>query len=112
MKEKGRLTNILQQVQLPIISNTDCKQKFSSLDRFVNITYPDDVLCAGFTEGGKDSCQGDSGGPLMVPEFTNGKFPYFQIGINSYGYGCARPNIPGVYTNVRNYIQWIDSKLQ
>lgn len=55
---------------------------------------------------------GDSGGPMMLPEYENGRFPYYQIGINSYGLGCARPNIPGVYTNVRQFIDWIKSKLE
>lgn len=81
---------ILQQVQLPVISNAECKQKYSVLggpfkpeiqEKFDS----DVVVCAGYAEGGKDTCQGDSGGPLMLPEFMNGKFPYFQIGVNSYG---------------------------
>lgn len=107
-----RKPTILQQVQLPVISNAECKQKYVDLGRFKeDVQYSDIVICAGYAAGGKDTCQGDSGGPLMLPEFMNGKFPYFQIGVNSYGYGCARPNVPGVYTSVRAHMPWIKEKL-
>ncbi|CAN9515654.1 unnamed protein product [Ophioblennius macclurei] len=62
------------------------------------------MLCAGSPMGGKDSCQGDSGGPLVC----NG---YFE-GIVSWGISCANPYFPGVYTKVRNYVQWIESTIQ
>lgn len=111
-QENGRLSNILQQVQLPIISNAVCKEKYEKLGRVKDdIQFSDIVLCAGFTVGGKDSCQGDSGGPMMLPESKNGKFPFYQVGVVSWGLGCARPNVPGVYTNVRHYMDWIKAKL-
>lgn len=56
-------------------------------------------------------CQGDSGGPMMLPVYRNGLFPYYQIGVISYGAGCARAKIPGVYTNVQKYAHWIKVKL-
>lgn len=40
--------------------------------------------------------QGDSGGPLAKTGTRS------QVGIVSHGYGCARPNTPGVYTNLCN----------
>lgn len=43
-----------------------------------------------------DSCHGDSGGPLIVFEGATA----VQIGIVSYGYGCAVPTLPGVYSEV------------
>ncbi|XP_073731995.1 trypsin-3 isoform X4 [Misgurnus anguillicaudatus] len=60
----------------------------------------DNMVCAGYPFGGKDSCQGDSGGPLIC----NGLFE----GIVSWGISCANPFFPGVYTKVRNYISWIN----
>ncbi|XP_055747700.1 trypsin I-P1-like [Salvelinus fontinalis] len=60
----------------------------------------DNMMCAGSRFGGKDSCQGDSGGPLIC----NGNLE----GIVSWGISCANPYFPGVYTQVRMYVRWID----
>lgn len=53
---------ILMQVQLPVIHNDICREKFKLIGEFKdNIQFGNGVLCAGFAAGGKDSCQGDSG---------------------------------------------------
>uniref|UniRef100_A0A672ZX25 trypsin n=1 Tax=Sphaeramia orbicularis TaxID=375764 RepID=A0A672ZX25_9TELE len=67
--------------------------------RYYYFRITGNMICAGKLTGGKDACQGDSGGPLVC----NGKF----VGIVSWGIGCAYAYYPGVYTNVKNYLDWI-----
>lgn len=55
------------------------------------------MLCAAAI--GKDACQGDSGGPLV----SGGKL----VGVVSWGYGCANPNYPGIYSDVSVLYPWI-----
>ncbi|CAD7089403.1 unnamed protein product [Hermetia illucens] len=61
------------------------------------------MICAFYPGGGKDACQGDSGGPMVVGDK--------QIGIVSWGQGCARAEYPGVYTDVAYYRDWIEKSL-
>ena len=63
-----------------------------------SLTVTDVMLCAGFPEGGTDACQGDSGGPLIV---AAGGGRESQVGVVSWGEGCAQPGKYGVYANVR-----------
>ncbi|WP_051309241.1 S1 family peptidase [Desulfogranum japonicum] len=88
----------LQQVEVPIVSNSVCNASYSN-----QITS--NMVCAGYSYGGKDSCQGDSGGPLMV--YYNNKWRH--AGIVSWGYGCALAGYYGVNTRTSQYISFIES---
>lgn len=88
----------LRNVHVPIVSNAVCNSP-EAYDGEVEATE----LCAGYSAGGKDSCQGDSGGPLVVPHEGD----FHQIGVVSWGEGCALPNKYGVYARVTAFTQWI-----
>ncbi|KAK2725792.1 hypothetical protein QYM36_000320, partial [Artemia franciscana] len=100
LEEEGPLSNKLQKVEVPAWDDQDC------IDAYYTIFYDVDptMICAGLEEGGKDACQGDSGGPLLNNQMQ-------VVGITSWGFGCARPNLPGVYTEISHYRDWIDKVL-
>lgn len=57
--EGGNLPNIVQEVEVPILTPNQCKAMKYRASRITSY-----MLCAG--RGAMDSCQGDSGGPLLV----------------------------------------------
>ncbi|GBN31371.1 Clotting factor B [Araneus ventricosus] len=106
----GRGTSVLHIVDnIPVVTTEKCRQAYrQAARRSLPRGVTNDFLCAGFEEGGKDACQSDSGGPLMYkenPEDENS--PWVLVGIVSFGYGCAEPGFPGVYTRVSSYMTWI-----
>lgn len=102
-REGGQISNALRHVGVQIVSNPVCNgpQAYSG-------SITDEMFCAGFVEGGKDSCQGDSGGPFMV---FNGQGGFLLAGVVSWGEGCARPNKFGVYTRISLYAEWIKQQM-
>lgn len=112
LQEIGTMSPILMQVQVPVITNKQCKESYQRIGEFrADIQFDGRVICAGCEAGGKDSCHGDSGGPLMLPVYENGTFSFHQIGIISYGSGCGKPNVPSVNSNVQYYADWIKKKV-
>lgn len=63
--EGGMLPGVVQEVQVPILTHSQCKAMKYRASRITSY-----MLCAG--RGAMDSCQGDSGGPLLIP--NNGKY--------------------------------------
>jgi secreted trypsin-like serine protease len=70
----------------------------------------DTEICAGKPNESKDSCQGDSGGPLVAPDPDNSR-GYIQVGVVSWGVSCGQKGLPGVYTRVSKFYDWIAATL-
>ena len=83
---------------VPFVSRDVCNAPISYNGFIVGF-----LTCAGFQAGGVDTCVGDSGGPLFAE--VDGVIQ--QVGITSFGRGCAEPNFFGIYTHVSSYISWL-----
>jgi hypothetical protein len=84
----------LKEATVPIVSDSECAMAYAVTGLFVGRPDPPTTVCAGERMGGADSCQGDSGGPLMVQD---GSGAWIQVGVVSYGLGCAYPTQYGIY---------------
>lgn len=82
---------------MPIVNQEICAKAYKNFG-----TITDRMICAGYDKGGKDACQGDSGGPLVVDNVL--------VGVVSWGYDCAQPNYPGVYSRVASVRNWISEQ--
>lgn len=91
---------IQRHVMLTGQTKAECDKAF----KLQGIQLSEDQLCIGGSEG-QDSCRGDSGGPLTR---QYGLVNYL-IGVVSFGaYKCGTKDHPGVYTNVGNFLDWIE----
>ncbi|MFF0447860.1 serine protease [Streptomyces sp. NPDC004609] len=97
--EGGAQQRHLLKAQVPFVSDASCRRAYPRL-------VAAEEICAGYTQGGVDTCQGDSGGPMFRKDNTNA---WVQVGIVSWGEGCAQPNYPGVYTEVSTFASAIRS---
>ncbi len=95
---KGALMEKLGETKLRLMANQQCKAIYGE-------KFSDRALCA--YAPGTDSCEGDSGGPLTILPGDRDIRKARLIGIVSFGRGCAEAGVPGVYTRVESYFDWI-----
>ena len=96
VREGGALSSKPKQVTIPQLPESRC---FSAFGQFMTSNN----ICAGGMSQ-QDACQGDSGGPLVA---KSGDGRCVIAGVTSFGIGCGRAGIPGAYTKVTNYLDWI-----
>ncbi|WP_241758287.1 serine protease [Myxococcus landrumensis] len=94
----------LMQVGVPTINSRDLANMYRPHGIQIDSAA---MLGAGYRQGGKDACQGDSGGPYVIKSGSG----YVLQGVTSFGVGCARAGLPGVYARVSNYIGWINQQV-
>ncbi|CAL4113058.1 unnamed protein product, partial [Meganyctiphanes norvegica] len=102
----------LQIAFVKIVENTRCTAEWRlnaphHYDNLIKFSYPqgltNEILCAG--RKGVDACNGDSGGPMT---HQNNEGEYILYGLIAKGIPCGDfPVLPGFYTNIARYIDWI-----
>ncbi|XP_005513277.2 LOW QUALITY PROTEIN: mannan-binding lectin serine protease 1 [Columba livia] len=102
------LSDILQYVKLPVVLHAECKTSYES--RSGNYSVTENMFCAGYYEGGKDTCLGDSGGAFVIQD--PGTRRWVAQGLVSWGgpEECGSKQVYGVYTKVSNYVDWVEKK--
>lgn len=99
-------TDEARTVDVPVVPMDTCKQYYARRSEdLANSMMSSVQFCAGFDDGMCDACTGDSGSPVTLYD-TNGNV--VQVGIVSFGVGCARYKTPGVYTFLPAFRDWMD----
>ncbi len=99
--EGGAQQRYLLKANVPFVDDTTCNNAYSGE------LVPSDEICAGImSTGGVDTCQGDSGGPMFRADSSGA---WVEVGIVSWGQGCAEAGFPGVYSQVSTFASAIDA---
>jgi len=100
--EGGAQSRYLKYATVPFVPDSTCQESYGS------DLKPAYEMCAGYPEGGVDTCQGDSGGP-MVKQDAAGR--WVEVGIVSWGQGCAEAGYYGVYGEVQSFSDNISARI-
>jgi len=102
--QQGEYQAILQEVDVSVVDPDTCQSALRRAGLGNRFRMHHGWLCAGGEEG-KDACSGDGGGPLVCA--MEGQHKSVLVGLVSWGVGCGEAGVPGVYTNIANYVHWI-----
>ena len=92
----GQGTDYKHEVDVAYIDQDRCLRAFRN--KFIK----PDMMCAILP--GQDACQGDSGGPLV---YRRPDGSHLLVGTTSWGFACADPHYPGVYSRSASYFPWL-----
>uniref|UniRef100_A0AB38ZEQ8 Venom S1 protease 29 n=1 Tax=Oncocephalus sp. TaxID=2944721 RepID=A0AB38ZEQ8_9HEMI len=96
--DHGFQSEVLMKVNLKVIDFSQCAEFYRKL----KLEEPHQFCTYGHD---KDTCSGDSGGPVVWLDPDTNR--YTQVGLVSYGKGCASEDVPGVNTDVAYFLDWI-----
>ena len=104
--EGQMLASELMEVEVNTITNEECESSDGDYGSYQG-SITSNMLCA--KDAGEDSCQGDSGGPLIIRGGDASED--VQVGVVSWGIGCASEDYPGVYARVSSQYEWIRAEV-
>lgn len=90
---------IARSIDMPTLADSQCRG---------DVTFGPGRLCAGHYRKNTGLCKGDSGGPLVCRD-ANGVWR--QAGIASFTSIVSPGDVPGVFTRVSHYLDWINSTI-
>ncbi|XP_049771186.1 mite allergen Eur m 3-like [Schistocerca cancellata] len=93
---QGPSTDDLQKEDLHKWNQEVCASIWGDLGYAI---YSSQICAARFEDVNYGTCHGDSGGPVLHGGVLQG--------LTSWGYECATPPYPGIYTRVASYVDWI-----
>eukprot|EP00537_Pseudo-nitzschia_pungens_P010188 CAMPEP_0172383286 /NCGR_PEP_ID=MMETSP1061-20121228/1183_1 /TAXON_ID=37318 /ORGANISM="Pseudo-nitzschia pungens, Strain cf. pungens" /LENGTH=332 /DNA_ID=CAMNT_0013111475 /DNA_START=169 /DNA_END=1167 /DNA_ORIENTATION=- len=111
-------SGILKNITLPIIDNAQCLTQITEafatyvaetgVDIGIEIDVGQQNICIVSAAGGEGICVKDEGAPVVVRNYMgDGTFKDTIVGLVSWRYGCALPNVPSVNARVSSRYNWI-----
>jgi len=107
----GTSVRELRKAKVDTFPPRTCQSKYTDFVKSAELVrVTEAMMCAGNQNA--DTCAGDSGGPLLYNEIWT-ELRWTVYGIVSFGpTTCAHQDLPGVYTKVEKYLDWIDKNIE
>ncbi|XP_017772387.1 PREDICTED: serine protease snake-like [Nicrophorus vespilloides] len=104
----GNEKNRLRRFTTSLMSTEDCQKRYPDTRKLYRSGITDDwQFCATSRSDQTGLCNAHAGGPLQVHNEEQ-YCMYSLIGVTSLGNICGSANLPGVYTRVSHYLDWIE----
>ncbi|XP_012220104.1 venom protease-like isoform X2 [Linepithema humile] len=103
-------TKLMKTPSLSMVDRESCAKSFTGFNKLPR-GLDENMLCVIDTNVTRrsDACQGDSGGPLLMRTGPT-QYNHSIVGITAFGQTCGG-SIPGIYTAVLSYLDWIEEQV-